>query len=149
MVVVVTRIFFKGYAHLTLGNLFSKLLQYELTIFFNVCQEPAFIINILLIQARKFVNPAVLCLGKLGYALAKTKVQNLLGKNYPLRPVWKAVEEGGLGEDNVIREFKSDIEGGKHKQRALTFRRTVIPSYLRKRLDEGNNFFLATFYKLI
>lgn len=38
MVVVVIHIFFKGHAHLTLGNLFRKLLQYELTIFFNVCQ---------------------------------------------------------------------------------------------------------------
>ena len=83
------------------------------------------------------MNPAVRCINKVGFAVAKTKVLTLLGGDHSLTPVLKAIEDGCLGEGNVIREFFSYTEGEKHKQRAFTFRRTAIPSYLRKRLDDG------------
>ncbi|KAL9987554.1 hypothetical protein ACROYT_G001882 [Oculina patagonica] len=87
-------------------------------------------------EARKFVNPAALCLGTLGYAVSKTKVQKLLGSDCVLASIVKAVQEGALGEGSVVREFRTEVAGEKDKQRALTFRRTIIPSQLRKRLDE-------------
>ena len=82
---------------------------------------------------RKVVN--LLCVYiKVGYAVAKTKVLHLLGGDHSLQPVLKAIEDGCLGEGNAVREFYANLEGEQHKQRAFTFRRTAVPSYLRKRL---------------
>ena len=61
----------------------------------------------------------------------------MLGGDHSLPPVLKAIEDGCLREGNAIREFYTNSEGEKHKQRAFTFRRTAIPSYLRKHLDDS------------
>lgn len=94
------------------------------------------------VQARKYVTPAVRCQGKLGYAVAKSNIRSILGDKDSFEAAIKAVHDGGLGEDNPVRDFNSANGDGKQKQRALVFRRTAIPSYLRKRLDKGKTFLL-------
>lgn len=70
-------------------------------------------------------------------AVSKRKVLHLLGGDHSLPPVLKPIEDGCLREGNAIQEFYTNSEGEKHKQRVFTFRRTAIPSYLRKRLDDS------------
>ncbi|XP_020619675.1 protein bfr2-like [Orbicella faveolata] len=72
--------------------------------------------------------------------MARTKGLNVLsdtGSSLTRQAILTAVKEGGLAETNVNQQFSSDLAGQKNKQRAFTFRRTALPSHLRKRLDSA------------
>lgn len=76
------------------------------------------------LQAHKLFNPVVRCLGKVGYAVARTKKLNLVletASSLTGHGVLEAVEEGGLGETNVNQQFSWDVAGKNNKQWGFTF----------------------------
>jgi len=83
--------------------------------------------------------------------MARTKGLNVLsdtGSSLTRQAILTAVKEGGLAETNVNQQFSSDLAGQKNKQRAFTFRRTTLPSHLRKRLDSGKYKLYQNFHML-
>lgn len=63
-------------------------------------------------------------MGKVGYAVARTKGLKVLSdtaSSLTGQAVLTAVEEGGLGETNVNRQFSSDVAGQKNQTTGFHF----------------------------